>query len=509
MVRGRRREQFVILQYMSDALAVAAGLFVAYWLRFLSGFDPTAVVATDYVRHFWWAFGIWMACLYFTGVVNAHPRVISFNRARRLLHASFLAMLLIAVRSYFFREHDIARLLYPLAFLSVSAMLVTSRFLLQCFITRFMINGGAQRRALIVGLGPTALRLAARFKTHRDMGFELVGFVSLDEEKTGNNIGGVPVLGTKDDLRRLIRDNNVEEVFVTQTDIPNDTFFQLFIDSEKEWARISFVPSLVEMMRSQIHYDEVAGVPIYAMRETPLQGSNATLKRVVDVMMAAGGMIVLSPLLLLIAALVKRSSPGPVIYKQTRLGLDGREFKIYKFRTMRIDAEKNGPGWGGQEDPRATRIGKVLRRWNLDELPQLWNVLRGDMSLVGPRPERPWYVDNFREVIPRYMSRHSVKTGMTGWAQVHGLRGDTSIQQRLRYDLYYIENWSLWLDMKILIMTFFGQKRRKPLRSIRNQSMRVLPEMTRKVTASPGKNGAAASQREKRELSATEGRPVG
>jgi exopolysaccharide biosynthesis polyprenyl glycosylphosphotransferase len=317
------------------------------------------------------------------------------------------------------------------------------------------------------------------------MGYELVAFVSIDDDRVGQTIGGVPVLGTKDDLRRLIRDNNVEDVFVCQTDIPNDAFFQLFIDSEKEWARVNFVPSLVEMMRSQIHYDEVAGVPIYSIRETPLQGSNATVKRIVDIVAAAAGLVFLAPVMLIIAVLVKRSSPGPAIYKQTRLGLDGRGFKIYKFRTMPVDAEKDGPGWGAQDDPRSTRTGRFLRRWNLDELPQLWNVLRGDMSLVGPRPERPWYVDNFREVIPRYSSRHTVKTGMTGWAQVHGLRGDTSIQQRLRYDLYYIENWSLWLDLKILIMTFFSGRRRTRRRSMRSQSMRMLPSLPPPIPGRP------------------------
>lgn len=475
-MRGRKRDQFVILQYLGDALAVALGLLAAYWVKFFSGFDPAATVSIDYLQQFWWAFVLWLGALYFSGAIAAHPRVISFNRARRILYAGFLAAMLAAVRNYFARDLDVARSLYPLSFMLVSIAILSERFLLQCFIRRFLITGGAQSRALIVGLGPVALRLAARFRTHLDMGYDLIGFVSLDERSVGQRIGGVPVLGSQDDLRRLIRDNDVEEVFVTQTDIPNDTFFQLFIDSEKEWARVSFVPSLVEMMRSQIHYDEVAGVPIYSIRETPLQGTNATVKRVFDIVCAGLGLLFLSPLLMLIAFLVKRDSPGPAIYKQTRLGLDGKGFNIYKFRTMRNDAEVTGPQWGKQDDPRQTRIGGLLRRWNLDELPQLWNVVRGDMSLVGPRPERPWFVDKFREVFPRYMARHNVKTGMTGWAQVHGLRGDTSVKQRLRYDLYYIENWSLWLDIKILMLTFIKPARRRP-RMLRDQSTRSLTKL--------------------------------
>jgi exopolysaccharide biosynthesis polyprenyl glycosylphosphotransferase len=460
-LKRRNRDQFVVLQHLSDAVSIGSGLLIAYWIRFQSGVDPRAVIATNYVQQFWWAFALWILCLQVNGCVAPSPRVISFNRARRILRASFLAVLLITVRNYFFRDENVARLLYPLSFLTVSALLIVGRFAAQGIINKFLLTSGAKSRVLIVGTGPVALRLAARCQAQPQMGYELVGFISLDESRYGQSIGGVPVLGSKDDLRRVIRDNLVEEVFVTQTDIPNETFFQLFLDSEKETARVNFIPSLVEMMRGTIHYDEVAGIPIYSMRETPLQGANASIKRMFDILVATAGVFVLAPVLLLVAVLVKRSSPGPILYKQTRLGIDGREFNIYKFRTMRVDAEQNGPGWGGQDDPRSTAFGRWLRRWNLDELPQLWNVFRGDMSLVGPRPERPVYVHRFREVFPRYMSRHAVKTGMTGWAQVHGLRGDTSIQQRLRYDLYYIENWSLWLDVKILIMTFFGSKRRR------------------------------------------------
>ncbi|CAN5438164.1 undecaprenyl-phosphate glucose phosphotransferase [soil metagenome] len=491
MVKGRHRDQFVILQYLTDGLFVGCGLFAAYWLRFLSGIDARAVISTDYENQFWWAFVLWMACLQAASVVQAHPRVISFNRARRILRAGAMAVLLIAVRNYFFREPEVSRALYPMAFVTVSGFLVAGRILLQCFVRRFLITKGVQARVLIVGLGPVGLRLAARSKTQPELGYALVGFVDTNEGRVGQTIGGAPILGSCEDLRRLIRDNEVDEVFVTQSDIPNDTFFKLFLDSEKETARVSFVPSLVEMMHSTIHYDEVAGVPVYSMQETRLQGTNAAVKRSMDILCAFWGILLISPLLAMIYVMVKRSSPGPALYKQTRLGLDGQPFNIYKFRTMGVDAEAAGPTWGGQEDARATKVGNWLRRTNMDELPQLWNVLRGDMSLVGPRPERPWFVDQFRETFPRYMSRHAVKTGMTGWAQVHGLRGDTSIHQRLRYDLYYIENWSLWLDLKILILTLLVPKgRRSP--ALKAQSVQkvfragaVIPPTPPPISARP------------------------
>lgn len=465
-MRGTR-QQFLLFQYASDLLGVVLGLLAAYWVRFHSGLDPAAAPAREYHSQLLLAVACWLGALHVCGAWHAHPHIISFNRARRLLNASMLAVLLLVLINYFLRAFDVSRILFPLAVVLVSGTLVLNRAVLQIIISRYFVPRGARARVLIVGTGPVARRLAARFKALPSLGYDLVGFVSLTGLKIGQTIGGMPILGTREELRRLIRDNQVEEVFVTQTDIPGETFFQLFLDSERETARVSFVPSLVEMMRTSIHYDEVAGVPVYSMRETPLHGANATIKRAFDVAGAGFGLLLLSPLLALVALAVKRSSPGPALYKQTRLGLDGREFKIYKFRTMRTDAEAAGPGWGNQDDPRATPIGRWLRRTNIDELPQLWNVLRGDMSLVGPRPERPVFVERFREVYPRYMSRHLVKTGMTGWAQVHGLRGNTSILSRLRYDLYYIENWSLWLDIKILIMTFLpGRRRRGMLRGV-------------------------------------------
>lgn len=191
------------------------------------------------------------------------------------------------------------------------------------------------------------------------------------------------------------------------------------------------------------------------MRDVALRGWKVTLKRAMDIVGSAVGLVLLSPLMFLIALLIKIDSPGPALFSQERMGLDGKRFYMLKFRTMRVDAEKDGPGWTRKDDPRRTRVGAILRRTNLDELPQLINVLLGEMSLVGPRPERPIYVEEFRKRIPRYMERHREKAGMTGWAQVNGLRGDTSIEERTKCDLWYIENWSVWLDIKIILLTIW------------------------------------------------------
>jgi exopolysaccharide biosynthesis polyprenyl glycosylphosphotransferase len=208
-------------------------------------------------------------------------------------------------------------------------------------------------------------------------------------------------------------------------------------------------------MAGQLSVGELSGLPLLNLRDVALRGWKLTLKRAIDLIGSATGLVLLSPLMFLIAILIKLDSPGPALYTQERMGLDGKRFYLFKFRTMRADAEAHGPGWTRPDDPRRTRLGAFLRRTNLDELPQLINVLLGDMSLVGPRPERPIYVEEFRKRIPRYMERHREKAGITGWAQVNGLRGDTSIEERTKYDLWYIENWSVWLDIKIILMTIW------------------------------------------------------
>lgn len=472
-MRSRNKDQFIVLQYLTDGIAVGVGLLLAYWFRFLSGIDGDATISTDYLAQFWTAFVLWMFSLHQNGCFEPSAKVISFNRARKLLKGCLLAIMLITVKNYFLRIDDVSRLLYPISFFSVMISLLVGRFALQDLIYRFFLPAGGCTRVLIAGVGPVGIRLAARCLRKPELGYELVGFAAMDESKVGLRLHQVPVLGTINDIRRLIRDNGVEEVFVTETELGSDQFTQIFLDGERENARINFVPSLIEMLRSSIRYDEVAEIPIYSMRETPLRGINAATKRFIDLAGASLGLLLLTPLSIPLIIAMKLTSRGPIFYKQTRLGLDGREFKIYKFRTMHANAEQEGPVWGKQDDQRATPLGRWLRKTNIDELPQLWNVIRGDMSLVGPRPERPYYVDRFKELFPRYMSRHSVKTGLTGWAQVHGLRGSTSIPLRLRYDLYYIENWSLWLDAKILIMTFFS-----PNFSRRQYKPRVGPPMT-------------------------------
>lgn len=220
---------------------------------------------------------------------------------------------------------------------------------------------------------------------------------------------------------------------------------------------VRIFPDLFQIMAAEVAISDLDGLPMLSVRDVALRGWKRSVKRAMDIAVSAAGLVILSPVLMLIAALIRLESKGPVFYAQERVGLDGKPFPMLKFRSMRVDAEQqSGPVWATADDPRRTRFGSILRRTSLDELPQLINVLLGEMSLVGPRPERPVFVEQFRQVVPRYMERHAEKAGMTGWAQVNGLRGDTSIVERTKYDLYYVENWSLLFDLKIIVRTFIN-----------------------------------------------------
>jgi Undecaprenyl-phosphate glucose phosphotransferase len=296
--------------------------------------------------------------------------------------------------------------------------------------------------------------VADRILHHRELGFQVVGFI--DDRAGGDHIGyrGLPLLGTLADAAEIAQREHVEQLYVALPLEEHAKLLDLLELTSRECIDVKVVPDLLQFIALRARLEELDGLPVININDVPLQGVHAWVKRSIDVVLSATALIVLSVPLAVIALLVKLSSPGPVLYRQERMGLDGKAFIVYKFRSMREDAEsQTGPTWARDDDPRATPVGRWLRRFDLDELPQLWNVLRGDMSLVGPRPERPFFVHQFKHRLPQYMLRHKVKAGITGWAQVNGWRGNTSLEKRLEYDLYYIENWSVTLDLKIIWLT--------------------------------------------------------
>jgi Undecaprenyl-phosphate glucose phosphotransferase len=300
-------------------------------------------------------------------------------------------------------------------------------------------------RVIIAGSGELARAVIERMRSHRELGFHIAGYLGDD------SLEGLQRLGRVEDVERIIEEQRIDHVFVA---LPHGASQALLERLTRSVVSIHVVPDLLQFMVLRSRVEDIDGLPTINLSETPLEGWSRFVKRGFDLAVASALLIVLSPLMLLIAMAIWLEDRRPIFYRQIRMGLDGKPFEIVKFRSMRVGAEnETGAKWAERDDPRRTRVGRLIRAWSLDELPQLLNVLVGDMSIVGPRPERPQFVQQFRDEFPHYMLRHKVRAGMTGWAQVHGWRGNTSVRMRIEHDLYYIENWSLMLDVKILFMT--------------------------------------------------------
>ena len=329
-----------------------------------------------------------------------------------------------------------------------------SRELVREALERRWRAGIGLKRVLIAGAGDLGRVVADKVLEHRELGFKVVGFI--DDRATGDHIGyrGIPLLGTLGDADDIIRRERIDHVYVALPLEEHVKMLGLVETTNREGVDVHVVPDLLQFIALRARLENLDGVPIISLNDVPLRGFNSLLKRAIDIAISGAALTGMALPFAVIALIIKRTSRGPVFYTQERMGLDGKAFDVYKFRSMYQGAEdETGPVWARDDDPRCTPIGRWLRRFDVDELPQLWNVFRGDMSIVGPRPERPYFVQQFKHRIPTYMLRHKVKAGITGWAQVNGWRGNTSLEKRIEYDLYYIENWSVALDLKIMWLT--------------------------------------------------------
>ena len=341
-------------------------------------------------------------------------------------------------------------------FLTLNVLLTyTSREVVRDLLRRRWRAGIGLKRVLVVGVGDLGRMVADRILEHSELGFQLIGFID-DRFATGDAIGyrGLPLLGTVEAAPDICAQEKIDEIYVALPIEEHVKMLGVVEFASRECVDVHVVPDLLQFIALRARLEDLDGLPLISINDVPLRGMNNVLKRAVDATLSFGVIVVGAIPTLIVAGLIKGSSKGPVFYKQVRMGLDGKAFTVYKFRSMPVDAEDaSGPVWARDDDPRATPIGRWLRRHDIDELPQFWNVLVGDMSIVGPRPERPFFVEQFKHRIPQYMLRHKVKAGITGWAQVNGWRGNTSLEKRIEFDLYYIENWSLALDFKIMWLT--------------------------------------------------------
>ena len=453
---ARHRQLFLTGVFLLDGLLIFAAWVAAYWIRFRWLPIPAPLGVPPIERYLW--FGAVMTPLAL--LVLRSFRIYRSARTARLsqeiwslIQGIAIVAAMAALASYFLRGELARSVLLLFAALAAPA-LCSAHAAIRVALRALRRRGKNLRYVLIVGTGELAERIARKMRAQSDHGFSVLGLVGADPADVGRRVADLPVIGSLADLPGLAERSGADLVYLALARTEHEAELEALERLSDSTAAVRLVPDLARAFTLNASVEDFDGTPVVLVTESPDQGWNQVVKRGFDFAFAALGLIVLSPLLLALALWVKLDSAGPVLYVQERVGMNGKRFRMLKFRTMRTDAESAGVQWSRAQDPRRTRAGAILRRLSLDELPQLWNVLVGHMSLVGPRPEQPLFVDRFRASIPRYMLRHHVKSGITGWAQVNGLRGDTPLEQRIEYDLYYIEHWSMAFDLKILFLTF-------------------------------------------------------
>ncbi len=441
-----------------DAMTIGIAWLLAYWLRFTW---PVIAVTKGFPSFESYAALLPLVMILWSVIFSAFRVYESKRMLRRtdeihlLLKAHGMALILFVFLTYIFSEYRYSRAVI-LFFAGVGGiLLIAFRLLLRNSLRSLRRRGFNLRQLLIVGEGDLVEAVLGRLDKFPELGLRVQGIVVSPNFKP-STLGGKPVLGRYRELSSILSKYSVDQILIA---LPRKDYQELdtvlgFLKDETLEVRI--MPDVHEYVALGCEVEDFEGYPVVNINSSPLQGWSTALKRVTDITLSGLALLILSPLFLLLACLVRLGSKGPIFFAQERMGLDGKTFQMFKFRSMKVDAEaESGAVWAKEKDPRRTWLGSFLRSTSLDELPQLWNVLRGDMALVGPRPERPVFVRQFRKDIPSYMLRHKVKAGITGWAQIHGWRGNTSLNKRIEFDLYYIRNWSYVLDWKILFMTLW------------------------------------------------------
>ncbi|MFH1176938.1 MAG: undecaprenyl-phosphate glucose phosphotransferase [Acidobacteriota bacterium] len=440
-----------------DLVATWAALVLAFYLRFSVELVPVTKGVPPfgpYLALFPIITLVWPVVFYFRGLLQGRPLRSRVEEAFAVTVGVALATVVLNAGLAFYRDFTYSRLTLAL-FVGLDVILIViGRSIFWNVMARVWSSSKRRQRALIAGAGELGRMVAEKLQAHRELGLDVVGFLDDDPAKAHASFGGLPVLGPLEELERSARACRVDLLFVALPLGAQHKAVGLLKRAEPLLLDVRVVPDLLQYFALHAGVEDLDGIPVINLTQIPLAGWHIFAKRALDLAAGSAALLLVSPILAVIAAAIYLENRRPIFYRQLRMGLDGKPFRILKFRTMVPDAEAlTGPRFAVPHDPRTTRVGLWLRRTSLDELPQLINVILGEMSLVGPRPERPEFVARFRERYPEYMSRHRVRAGITGWAQVHDLRGNSSIRKRIAYDLYYIDNWSLALDFKILWLT--------------------------------------------------------
>jgi len=449
------------LQLAGDTIVAYVGLSLAFWIRFQTQFRMVGVESQG-MQYVTYLPLLIVGALFFVGSFA----YLNLYNARHLLRPfQCLAIVLRAIVFWMFVflgvslalkfEPKISRLFVVIACVTTMVSMVVWRMAFNLWLAKSKLRDRITERILLIGWGTDAAKLVSSIQSDPRHAYKVSGYLAIKPQTTAPDLE-CPYLGTLEQVEEIIKGHLIDIVLVADFRLGTEKLVQLATLSERLYVEFKIVPTFFRIFISNLRLQSVAGVPVLGIEELHVTAHiNAIFKRALDVVGAVVGLLLSIPLIALLAILIKRESRGPIFYRQRRTGRHGHDFNIYKLRSMRLDAETAGAQWAVEDDPRRTRIGTFMRETNLDEIPQFWNVLKGDMSLVGPRPERPELIAKFEREIPHYNPRHEVRPGITGWAQVNGLRGNTSLEDRIRYDLYYIENWSMFLDVRILFLTFF------------------------------------------------------
>lgn len=446
------------IHVLIDIIATAVTFLLAYWLKFRSGWInyDISLPIRSYLRVLYVVVPSYLF-LYFAFDLYHSKR--ASGRKRELFNivkANTVGLVGIIVVLYIINQPNYSREMFFIFWVLNILALDGYRNVLRYILRLFRKRGYNLKYVLLVGYSKSAENYINRIRLNPQWGYVVRGILD-DKVEAGTSYKGVKVLGTIDNLFVILPENKLDEIAITLSLDEYGRLEDIVNLCEKSGVHTKFIPDYTGFIPNRSYTEDLQGLPVINIRRVPLTNTlYAFSKRIVDIIGSFCGIIISSPIMLVIALIIKCSSKGPVIFSQERVGLHNKTYKMYKFRSMYVqNEEEEQKAWTTKDDPRVTKIGRVLRRTSLDELPQLFNILAGQMSLVGPRPERPMFVEKFKEEIPRYMVKHQVRPGLTGWAQIHGLRGDTSIEKRIEYDLYYIENWSMSLDIKILFLTVF------------------------------------------------------
>jgi Undecaprenyl-phosphate glucose phosphotransferase len=444
------------IKVATDVVVLALAFVLAYLTRFHTGLPHESIPPLEDTL-----VSLGMVLVVFPLTFH-QASLYTTNRSRthiaevfEIFRATIFAALILVALTYFTRERY-SRMTIGIFVAYAFILVATTRVLSRQLLNEVRRRGFNLKSILLIGGGELGQRVIETIDSHRELGFRVVGVLSRRPEKVGSSVKGAPVVGSVEEVDAVLDRLPVDQVIIALPIEDQPLVKRLMEQLALHTVDVKVVPDLYQYITLCGGLEEFGGLPIISLQGGPLHGWNLISKRAFDVVFSLVAILVTSPFMVLATLLVKLTSRGPVLYRQERMGMDGRLFHILKFRTMKVDAEASGAAMAHPADPRTTRVGSLLRRLSIDELPQFFNVLVGDMSLVGPRPERPVFIEEFKRQIPRYHLRHKVKAGITGWAQINGLRGQTSIQKRIEYDLYYIENWSLLLDLKILVRTALG-----------------------------------------------------